>query len=181
MSETPVTACTCSMSCPSQDQCTKLHESCNDCGKSCVPCCGSYDCCKHLSKGLAAFTFVSLIIALFMQEIIVLCLQTSDQYWFTLLLNASCLTFCSIVWSFIMGTQWKTNWGDIWTTKPTSWAAIFSGGYLFYFGGIWQVTNMMASWVISGQGFTLPYFVHLMVFMPIIVYVPILALGYGIC
>ena len=60
--------------------------------------------------------------------------------------------------------------GSFWCESPTDFSTLLTGGYIIYCLPQWIVTNIIISWVLSHKLFILPFYVHMMIYMPILLY-----------
>jgi len=141
---------------------------------------------------LSAFIYVSLIIFPWVAEIILVTQQTLEHKIITLVVCGSLQTLVSIYGGLIMGIIWgkccglghskkktktaKTTEDELcreaWCGCPTDYKSLFSAGYVIYWLPEWIATNLIISWALLGAGHSLPLYAHIMIYMPILVYLP---------
>jgi hypothetical protein len=71
-------------------------------------------------------------------------------------------------------------WGEFWCGGITEFKSLLSGGYIICFLPQWFVTNAIISWVIVNHKVILPYYVHLMIYMPLLAYPTFIFIGCAI-
>lgn len=144
-------------------------------------------CFKGFLGIITAFFFCVFIICPFIIESIVLSEQNSlSDKQLTLLICSSIQTLISMWGGYKLGILARrlnsydefTECNKFWCTSITNIGSLLSGGYVIYSLPSWIVTNMIASWVISSKN-VFPWYVHLMIYMPLIVYVPFFGVGYA--
>jgi hypothetical protein len=67
-----------------------------------------------------------------------------------------------------------------WCGRPTDFSTLLSGGYIVYALPPWFLTNAIISWVIINNKVVLPFYTHLMIYMPLIAYPTFIFVGYAI-
>lgn len=148
-------------------------------------------CLNGLIGIIIAFFFCVFIICPLIIELIVLSYQTSfyDKQ-MTLLICGTIQTIVAMWGGYKLGIfvremhdvddeyVEREKCTKIWCTPITNIRSILSAGYVVYSLSSWILTNIIASWVVSYKQ-VMPWYIHLMVYMSLIVYVPFLAIGYA--
>src|SRR5439155_4487718 len=74
----------------------------------------------------------------------------------------------------------KSICDSFWCGSITDFNSLLSGGYLIYFLPQWVITNAIISWVVINNKVILPFYVHIMIYMPLLVYPTFIFVGYSI-
>lgn len=133
--------------------------------------------------GVAAFLWVSLLFVPSVTEIIVLTQYKIDvNQW--ILLGSGCIqSAVAILGGFKFGVYLRAVYSyedddDFWQPLIYKFSSLVSGSYIMYAIIPWFATNVIASWVFSAL-VGLSWYIHMMAYMPILVYCPFIAVGYA--
>lgn len=160
----------------------------------CEQLCG---CLRIIGRMLSALTFISIIIFPWIAEIILITYQAREHQLITMAVCGSIQTLVAVYSGIRLGIYWtkcgcndysklsleeKRKFGnlgyDTWCRCPTNYESMFSTGYPIYFLPQWVFTNMIIAWKI-GSSAGMPLYVHLMVYMPLMVYLLSLFIGFS--
>lgn len=179
----------------SEDSCITL---CLECERAfCTPdiccwCCGS-DCCDRLKRKLIDLFYFVLIMFPWIIEIIVVSTgTTNDQKIMTVCIcgflqtmiatGGYLLGFSKSQYSNITDQTRRTNFCDdvwcSWCINSVSCKPLFSAGFIIYLLLPWCLTNIIISWILASM-ISLPPYAHVAAYMPIIIYIFSILLGYS--
>lgn len=116
-------------------------------------------------------------------EIIVVTQLPVEQKQYVLLICGSILILGAMYGGIKLGMDIKTDQiGEdaTWCGKPSKYNSLFTSGYMVYTLPQWTLANMIMPWAIADKITTLPFYVHLMVYMPLMIYLTILVIGCAI-
>lgn len=146
----------------------------------CVCSCDSETCGK-ISKVLAAFFFPVVIIVPILTQIILQTRITSATEIEQLIFIVACIqTGLSMVGSLALGfaiAHDRTE--EAFCSAHANIMYMFYGGYTLYYLPPWVLINMASSWYYldHNRDQVFNWYTHLMIYMPILVYIPILPFG----
>ena len=152
---------------------------------------------KIFCRMFSGFMYIALILFPWITEIILITQQTNEHRIITLVVCGTLQTIVSIYGGIKMGIfsgksccvskniRKKENFEEeidelckeAWCGCPTKYHSLFSSGYVIYFLPQWIATNMIITWALLGQAVVLPLYVHIMTYMPLLVYLPFLFVG----
>ena len=143
-----------------------------------------YRCIKMV---FSAFMYIFMILFPWIIEIIIVSQISFEKTAIAVLVCGILQTVIAIYGGFQLGTliyekgkkydeSDKKDDDDIdicesfWCESPTDFSTLLTGGYIIYFLPQWIVTNIIISWVLSHKFFILPFYIHLMIYMPLLLY-----------
>lgn len=146
----------------------------------CVCLCNS-EIYEKIFKVLTEILFPTVMIVSIVTQLISQTRITSATEIELLILVVGCIqTVLSTVGSFMFEFYWMSNVVQI---QPGSFIEtekikyMFDGRYILYFLSPWVFTNMASSWYYLYYNHVFNWYTHLMIYMPILVYVLILLSG----
>ena len=150
--------------------------------------------CKCFNTIFAAFLFMFLILCPSVIEIVTVTQLPKDLRYIVVLTCGCITTLIAIIGGFKLGATIPSCFADkcndcccgkngckFWcTTKDVpDYSSILSPGYIVYSLPQWVVTNMIISWALLGDGIILHFYVHLMIYAPLLMYPIFIFVGWA--
>ena len=147
---------------------------------------------EKVESMLCAFLYISLIVFPTIIESILLAQQTSENQIITLLICGIIQTILSINASFRWGFMSRNSekyheedqsneyFNKVWCKPITKYDSLFSTSHIVYLLPQWIVTNMISSWALVDHDIILPWYVHLLIYAPLIVFIIFFTIGFQV-
>jgi len=146
--------------------------------------------CRCATMILSGFLYIFFILFPWISEIIVISQISLEHRALVVLVCGILQTLIAIYGGFKCGIliyescnakngKDQSFCNGFWCGSITDLKTLFTGGYIIYFLPQWIVTNAIISWVIINHSVILPYYIHIMVYMPILIYPISLFIGYS--
>ena len=146
--------------------------------------------CICFSTIITAFLFMFLILCPSVIEIVIVTQLSKDLKYIVVLVCGCITTLIAIIGGFKLGASIPKCCADkcdgpccaFWcgtTEDVPNCSSILSPGYIIYSLPQWIVTNMITSWALLGDGIILHFYVHLMIYMPLLMYPIFIFVGWA--